>query len=329
MTIPVPESNLQHQETLRNRLNQVAGIEQVTLGDDPPAAYARMQTPFIYDTHTESEKFGTRIRVTDKNYLEVFGIRLVAGRNFRANDTVANEVIVNEMMVKQLGLGSPDEVLGKRLQVWDTDKTIVGVVADFHLSDFREPIQPLTMINDLNRCHMAALKITSTNLPATLKTIESTWNQMFPEQVFKSAFVDETVAGFYMRERILLGLAQGFSLVAIIISCLGLYGLVTFMAESKTKEIGVRKVLGASVGQLVWLFGREFGKLILIGFALAAPLGWWLMNGWLQDYTYRIHIGIWVFVLSIGIAIGITILTVSRVLLKAALRNPARSLRTE
>jgi predicted lysophospholipase L1 biosynthesis ABC-type transport system permease subunit len=176
---------------------------------------------------------------------------------------------------------------------------------------------------------MAALQISPANLPATVKAVEAAWNELFPGHVFKPIFVDEMVARFYTIERILLGLAQAFSLVAILIGCLGLYGLVTFMAEAKTKEIGIRKVLGAGIHQLLWLFGREFGKLIVLAFLPAAVLGSFLMNGWLQGYVYRISLSWWMFALSAGLVVVITLLTVSRESVRVALQNPSRSLRTE
>lgn len=329
LTVPVPTNNASKQETLRSRLIQVAGVEQVAFSSDPPTSFGRLPTPFTYDTHPTTEKFPTEVRVGDTNFLSVFGIKLLAGRNFRTNDTTNNEALVNETMVKQLGLRNPAEVLGKRLQVWGADKTIVGVVADFQMNEQRTGVRPTTLLNVSREYHIAALKLSPRNLPATLSAVEAQWNQQFPEHVFKAEFLDDILNRFYLTERILLGLIQIFALIAILIGCLGLYGLVAFMAEAKTKEIGVRKVLGASSWQLVWLFGREFARLIVIGFLIAAPLGWFLMNNWLRGYANRITLGWWVFALTLATTILITLLTVSRESLKAALMNPAESLRNE
>jgi ABC-type antimicrobial peptide transport system permease subunit len=190
-------------------------------------------------------------------------------------------------------------------------------------------MHPLTLVNDVRQCQMAVLKVNAAYLPGTVAAVEKTWNGMFPQEIFHAQFVDDMVNSLYSAEHIMLGLAQAFSLVAVLIGCLGLYGLVTFMAAAKTKEIGIRKVLGAGVPQLLWLFGREFGKLIGLGFVPAAVLGGLLMNGWLQGYAYRISLGWWVFALAVGLVAVITLLTVSRESLRAALQNPARSLRTE
>ncbi|MBD2699206.1 ABC transporter permease [Spirosoma sp. BT702] len=329
LTIPVPTDSPIKQQTLRARLGQIPGVEDVTLGVEPPAAPHRPPLPFTFDTHTQPEKFQTRVKVGDMNYLSVFDIKLLTGRNFRNNDTTNNEVIVNETMVKQLGVPSANSVLGKRLNIWGADRTVVGVVHDFYMGELRIGLQPLVLLNYYKENDMAALRIDPTNVTATMSTIDQTWNELFPEYVFKASFVDEQLDNFYVTERILLSLAQIFSLVAILIGCLGLYGLVLFMAETRQKEIGVRKVLGASVQQLIWLFGREFTWLLVIGFVLAAPVGWFLMNGWLQSYAYRIDLGWWVFALTLALVSGITLLTVGRVSLRAAMADPAKSIRTE
>ncbi|WP_338875154.1 ABC transporter permease [Spirosoma sp. SC4-14] len=329
LTIPVPTKNPAKQELLRSQLRQVSGVEQVALGAEVPASYRRIPISFSFDNHAQPEAFPTTVKVGDQKYIPLFDIKLVAGRNFLNNDTVSNEAIVNETMVKQLGLHLPKEILGKSIRVWGRTQTIVGVVKDFHLSDLREVIPPTTILNYYPENHIAALKLTPANRSETVSAIEASWNTLFPEYVFKANFVDDMLNQFYMTERILLGLAQLFSLIAILIGCLGLYGLVSFMAEAKTKEIGIRKVLGATVRELLWLFGREFSRLIIIGFLLAAPVGWLLMNGWLRGYVYRIQPGWWVFALTLSLTVLVTVLTIGYESLKAALTNPVKSLRTE
>jgi hypothetical protein len=329
LTIPVPTGNALKQDVLRTQLRQLAGVDKVALGAEPPASFRRIPVPFTFDTHPEPEKFPTTVKVGDKDFVPLFGIKLLAGRNFRSNDTTADEALVNETMVRQLGFQSPAGVLGKQLAVWGSSKTIVGVVADFHLSELREPIPPTTLLNHYPENRIAALKLNPANLTATVEAVEARWNTLFPEHVFTARFVDDLLNQFYLTERILLGLIQVFSLIAILLGCLGLYGLIAFMAEAKTKEIGVRKVLGASINELVWLFGREFGMLLIMGFVVAAPVGWLLMNGWLSGYVYRIQLGWWVFALTLLVTCLITIVTIGYESLKAALMNPAKSLRSE
>jgi putative ABC transport system permease protein len=329
LTVPVPTKNPLKQQTLREQLGQIPGVEQVALGGDPPASHRRPPVPFTYDSHTEPEKFGISVKIGDKEYVPLFRLKLIAGRNFRTNDSTNNEAVVNQSMIKQLGLRAPAEILGKRLTVFGTTRTVVGVMNDFYLGEVHGSIPPTTLLNLHSENTMAALKVAPANLSATVQAVEKVWNEQFPENVFKATFVDDLVNQFYLTERILLGLIQAFSLIAILIGCLGVYGLVAFMAESKTKEIGVRKVFGATRNQLLWLFGREFGKLVLLGFLVAAPLGWWLMNSWLQSYEYRIELNWWIFALTILMTTGITFLTVSYESVKAALMNPVKSLRSE
>ncbi|MGM9506684.1 ABC transporter permease [Larkinella sp. GY13] len=329
LTIPVPTPDPLKQETLRNRLRQIGAIQDVAFGNAPPASSMINESSFTFDNRAEPEKFETRTKIGDKNYVPLFGLKLLAGRNFLTSDTVAKEIIVNEMMVKRLGLTSPDAILGKRINVLGTDRMVVGVVNDFHVNSLRMAVTPTVIFKDFTENRMAALKVSPAHLAETLKQVEKTWNGLFPELVFHYQFMDEIMDRFYTAETIMLGFAQVFSLIAILIGCLGLYGLVSFMAESKTKEIGVRKVLGASVGQILWLFGREFGRLVLLGFAVAAPLGWWLMSTWLQDYTYRIQMEWWVFGATGLLASLITLATVSVQSAKAALMNPVTSLRSE
>lgn len=329
LTIPVPSTDPLKQETLRDKLHQIGAVQDVAIGNAPPASSMINETSFTYDNRTEPEKFETKTKVGDSRYVPLFDLKLLAGRNFRTNDTTAHEIIVNEMMVKRLGLKSTDEILGKQINVWEANHTVVGVVKDFHVNSLRRGVTPTVIFQNFSENRMAALKLRSTNLPETVKQVEAAWNGLFPEQVFRYQFMDEILDRFYTAETIMLSFAQVFSLIAILIGCLGLYGLVSFMAESKTKEIGVRKTLGASTFQILWLFGREFGRLILLGFGLAAPLGWWLMRAWLQDYTYRIQLEWWFFGITILISTLITLITVSYQSLKATFQNPVTSLRSE
>ncbi|GAB3895773.1 ABC transporter permease [Spirosoma agri] len=317
------------QETLQQRLAQVRGVREVALGNQPPASGNINQFPFSYDTRTKPEGFEVQAKIGDQHYLPLFGMKLLAGRNFRSDDTTNQEVIVSEAVVNRLGVRSPGGVLGKRLRIWNTDKTIVGVINDFYTNSLRSAVKPVVIVNDPVQNRVVALNVSAADLPQTLKTVEAIYTEFFPEQVYKHQFVDEILDEFYRGDRIMLALTQVFSLIAILIGCLGMYGLVSFMVETKSKEIGVRKVLGASAFQVLWLFGREFGRLIGLGFLVAAPLGWWLMNAWLQDYSYRIRLEGWMFLLTIGLAVLITLMTVSVQSLKAALTNPVKSLRTE
>jgi ABC-type antimicrobial peptide transport system permease subunit len=167
------------------------------------------------------------------------------------------------------------------------------------------------------------------NMRTVLPALEKKWNSAHPGKIYEYQFLDESIAEFYETEETMLKLVRAFSLIAILIGCVGLYGLVSFMAAQKTKEIGIRKVLGSSVGEILWIFGKEFSILILAAFAVAAPVAWMLMNAWLQDFKYRIQIGALTFILAMGLTAVVAIITIGWQSLKAAFMNPVKSLRTE
>jgi putative ABC transport system permease protein len=220
-------------------------------------------------------------------------------------------------------------VIGKTLTIWDKTVPIVGVVKDFHAYSTRIGIESVCILSNYDNYSRCAVKLNRHNLTTTLPILEKTWNTVYPEYAYQSEWLDENIARFYIAEDIILRFIRGFSFIAILIGCLGLYGLVSFIATQKTKEIGIRKVLGASTQNILGIFSKEFIALILIAFAIAAPLAWWAMNLWLQGYVYRIHLGIGVFLLAISITLLIAGITIAQQAIKAAVANPVKSLRTE
>ncbi|GAB4029966.1 ABC transporter permease [Spirosoma jeollabukense] len=314
---------------LREQWLQVPGVEQVSFGSDMPASPHNHPSPFSYHTATQPEPFETRIRAIDEHYLSVFDLSLVAGRNVRSTDTTGRDVLVNETLVKQLGVSSPAAVLGKPMRVKDVDRVIVGVVRDFRSGDLHQPILPMTLIHDRPHSRVAMLRLNSTYADQAGQAIQQVWDKVLPDQVYHAENLSDLMNRFTELERLLAGMVQAFALVAIGLSCLGLYGLVTFLTEAKAKEIGVRRVLGARTTQLLWLLGREFGKLLGLGFFVAAPLGAWVLSGWLQQYTYRISVNGWLLMGTLVLTGLITALTVSRQALKAARTNPVYYLRSE
>ncbi|GAB4043818.1 ABC transporter permease [Spirosoma litoris] len=315
--------------TLREKWGQIPGVEQVTFGSDPPASPYNRPVPFSYHSATEPEAFDTRLRAIDEHYLSVFDLSLVAGRNVRSTDTTGRDVLVNEMMVKQLGVSSPAAIVGKHLRVKDAERVIVGVVRDFRSGDLHQPILPITLIKDIPHSRIAMLRLSPTASNQAHRAIQQVWDTVLPDQVYHAEAVTDLLENFTELERLLAAFVQAFALVAIGLSCLGLYGLVTFLTETKAKEIGVRRVLGARTGQLLWLLGREFGKLLGLGFLLAAPVGAWLLSNWLQQYTHRISINGWLLAGTFLLTGLITGLTVSRQALKAARANPIIYLKSE
>lgn len=324
------ESKIQIEHTLQNRLSKLAGVKKVSLCQAAPASDDNWTTSPQYDNRPEDENFAVNVRAADDRYIPLFDLQLVAGRNMYAADT-AREFVVNVLFARKLNLKSPSELLGKTLSLnGGTIKgPIVGVVKDFHNLSFHEEIKAVCIASAPDQYSNYAVKIDLANAKTTLAAIERTWSEMHPDQIFEYQFLDEQIAKFYETEALMLKLIQAFAAIAIFIGCLGLYGLVSFMATQKTKEIGIRKVLGSSTGQIVWIFAREFSRLILIAFVVAAPIAWYAMNAWLKNFEYKITLSIDVFMLAIAGTFLIAMLTIGYRAISAALMNPVKSLRSE
>lgn len=316
-------------QSLKTRLAQVPGVEKISLCYAEPSSSSTWNTSVRFESRAEDEPFKTSMKSIDDQYLNTFGLKLVAGRNVFPADS-AREVVINETMVKKLGLQSPEEAIGKKISISKLPgMPIVGVVKDFHDLSFHEDISAVCMWINPEDYDEYAVKVNLARLPQTLAALEKTWSQAYPNQVYEHNFLDERIAEFYETEDFMLRTIGIFCFIAIFIGCLGLYGLVSFMVAQKTKEIGIRKVLGGSLGQLVWIFGREFSRLILLAFLIAAPVAWWLMNSWLKDFEYRISFGAWIFAGALAIISLIAALTVGYQTVRAALSNPVKNLRTE
>jgi len=269
------------------------------------------------------------MKAADNQYVSLFGLELVAGRNLYPSDTV-REFVVNERFAKNLNLKSAQELIGKHISVNNSMKgPIVGVVKDFHDGSFHEDISTVCLTTLGENYTNYAIKIDLATAKTTLLALEKLWSETQPNGLFEYQFLDDQIAELYEADDLMLRLILAFAAIAVFIGCLGLYGLVSFIAAQKTKEIGIRKVLGSSVGQIVWIFGKEFSRLILIAFVVAAPIAWYAMSKWLQNFKYQIDLGVGVFALAIFGSFLIALLTVSFQSMKAALMNPVKSLRSE
>jgi len=264
------------------------------------------------------------------------GVKLLAGRLFSKDfpsDTLTR-FVVNEETVKQFGFATPQEAIGKWLAFdWEGEQhqfTIIGVVQNFHFKDLHEQIEPFAfrMYNEADFNYMVA-RSSGKELKKSLADLESSWKKLNPSEPFEYSFLDQDFQRNYEKEDRQAALINYFTIVAIIISCLGLFGLATFTAEQRTKEIGIRKVLGASVYGVVALLSTDFLKLVLIAVFIASPLAWLGMNKWLQNFAYQTSIGWQVFVLTCFIALFIAFATISFQAIKTAVANPVKSLRTE
>ena len=314
---------------LENRVLQLPGVLSASLCMEAPANFFDRNHSFYFDNRAEKEKFNLAWQFADTGYLKTFGIQLLAGRSYFPSDTV-RELLINETGVKKLGFRSPNDILGKTIAFDDGQKyPIVGVVKDFNNRSLHSGIEPMVLTSSYESYEWIAVRMDRSKMKTTLDRVQKTFTEIYPTYMYDRVFFDERIEGFYGNEAITSRLFKIFSLLAILISCLGLYGLVSFMAVQKTKEIGVRKVLGASVRSIVYLFSREFTILIGIAFLIAAPVGYYLMNGWLSGFYYHTSLGWEVFVIAMIISVIIAWITVGYRAIKAAITNPVKSLRTE
>jgi putative ABC transport system permease protein len=312
----------------KEELLRLKGVEAVSFSSDAPTSDANWSVNFAFDGKNDQD-FELYIKAADEDYFKTYGIEMIAGKPFMKSDTIT-EMVVNETLLRKLGVKEPDKAIGKTIRVGSlTPVPISGVVKDFNTNSLKENVKPLALFSRNTFYSLVGVKLTGENFNALVSTIQSTWDKFYPEYVNTPTFLDESIAQFYRQEDNLSRLYKVFSLLAIIISCLGLYGLISFMVLQKTKEVGVRKVLGASTSSIVYLFSKEFIVLILLAFVIASPLAWIFMNKWLDNFVFRINLGPGIFLFAILLTIVIAWITVGYKAIKAAMMNPVTSLRAE
>ncbi|MEM1094553.1 MAG: ABC transporter permease [Bacteroidota bacterium] len=279
----------------------------------------------------EGETRRAGVIMVDNDYIETYEVDVVAGRDFDdAFETdAAQAIMINEAAVLNFGFGTPEEAIGKLVNTGADERTVVGVVGDYHHLSLQQAIEPMILVPSMMGYGMLSLRIRPENLEATLVRLEQTWTQLFPEAPFAYTFLDDAFAEQYTAEQRLMRVFSVFAGLAIVIACLGLFGLAAFTAEQRTKEIGVRKVLGASVGGIVLLLSRQFTVLVLVGFAVAAPLAYFAMNRWLETFPYATSMGVGLFVGAAVLAVLVAFSTVAYQAIRAALIDPVRALRYE
>ena len=321
-------------DAIKQEVQQLAQVESATTSSFLPTPSSRSDYTFFKEGFPNQEDAVNMQRwLVDYGYLNTMDIKLMAGRNFdkqRMTDSTA--IIINETAVALLGV-EPEEALGLRLSSDLGDEsgtflTVIGVVENFHFETLRDNIDALSFRLGSSLGNMA-VRIKAGDFSAAVAGIEEVWNKNIPEQPFAYSFMEDSFNTTYQAEQRLGHIFIVFTLLSIFIACLGLFGLAAFNAEKRTKEIGVRKVLGASVGQISCRLTMDFLKLVGIAILISLPLGWYAMNKWLEDFSYRIEISWWVLALAGLLAISIAVITVSYQSIKAAIVNPVKSLRTE
>jgi len=335
MSIPEQETVKANEEpksskmrTLKNEMMRLSGVEHASLCNTPPSSGSVNGTDFIMEGEGNEQRKGTQIKTVDGDYIPLFGLKLLAGKNLNDYDT-ATEFVVNRQFAKIAGFDNPQDIVGKRVQIWGKLCPIVGVVEDFHTTALNQKIEPTALFNRLAHYRTLNIKVNPNNYQATIEGAKKLWESTYPKHVFDYSFLDEDIREFYEGEQKMSIVISAFTSIAIIIGCIGLFGLATFLANQRTKEIGVRKVLGASIQGIVFSFSKEFIILIGIAFLFAAPVGWFFMSSWLEEFEYRINIGPVIFITALISTLAIALLTVGYRSLQAATANPVDSLRSE
>ena len=316
------------QLAFKNELLTRPDVKSVSFSLDAPSSENSWQSNFAFDG-LQDRDFDVSLKMADENYAATYGLELVAGTFYGPGDT-AKAYVVNETFVRKVGLKRPQDAIGKMMRLGGQPiKPVCGVVKDFHAQSLREVVPPILIHVNKRHSALTGIRLSSTNLLKASKEIEALWNKYYPEYVYSPRFLEEQIEDFYQREAQMSLMYKVYAFLAIFISCLGLYGLISYIVVQKTREVGIRKVLGASVRQIVFLLSKEFTVLIAVAFVLAAPTAWYFMNLWLRDFAYKVSIGPLVFVAGILISGAVAWITVGYKAFAAALTNPVQNLRTE
>lgn len=313
----------------KNELLKISQVKDVSVSDYLPIRGTKRDGNTFNNEGKEKEEIGVVAQkwYVDYDYIKTLGMQVVQGRNFsREMASDSTGVIINQIMAQKLGLKDP---IGKLITNGWEHFRVIGVLKDFNYETMRQTVDPLCLILGNNSSSIVAIKINPQNAKSTIASIAAVWKKFAPNQPIRYTFMDESFAKMYADVERMGSIFTSFSVLAIIIACLGLFALSAFMAEQRNKEIGIRKVLGASVTGLTIMLSVDFVKLVLIAFVIASPIAWWAMNKWLQDYSYRVNISWWMFVLAGILVIAIALFTISFQSIKAAIANPSKSLRSE
>jgi putative ABC transport system permease protein len=334
---PIKYHETSRKQAMMNKLRVIPQVEMVSLGNDAPSSENTSGTEATYQDGKKTVKLNIDEKFGDENYIKLYKIKLLAGRNLLTNDT-GKAFLINATFAKTMGFKDPHDAVGKSIDNFNGDirMRVIGVISDFNQGSVHDAVMPLVILTNkdpyFNGVFHVALKPETTNGGDWKKAIASmaaAWKQIYPEEAFDYQFVDESIAKLYASEQntsILLNWAAGLS---IMISCLGLLALAIYTTGQRTKEIGVRKVLGATVTQIVTLLSSEVIGLIMLAFVVVVPLGWWAINKWMQGFAERTPVSWWIFALTGGGMLVIALITSSFQTVKAAVTNPVKSLRSE
>jgi putative ABC transport system permease protein len=328
--ISFPNTDSAHKQVLWQQLSATPGITDISFSSGAPP-YMGNATDFDDSARGITGENITEVKFVDEHYSRMFDLRMLAG------DTIARRpgkdsilrAVVNETLIQTLNIPDPHAAVGHIFTANGTRCRIIGVVQDFQSESKHKKRRACILLYSERNFWNASVRLNPHNMEGAIARIDKIWSALNPNDLFQYEFLDDHIAGFYKQEHKVYTAFRMFSCIAIFIGCLGLYGLIAFATLQRTREVGIRKVLGASVSDVLLLFGREFIVLILLAFVVAAPLAWLVMHNWLNDFAYRIGIGWGTFVISLAVSFVIAALTISYKTVAAAVANPVRSLRTD
>jgi len=339
--VPIPTDD----ETLMNRFKALLLenplIENVSLNNSHPADDSGNFNDISTFSNGNVIKLTAHQAIVDTSYINTYGLHLVAGSNFIQNDS-SRYVIINEELAKQFEFKSPFEAIGKEVSIYfdspDNRFTVCGVVKDYHYESFYNKIRPAFLLQKLNRSRIAGIRITHNNsyntgtfkqMREVLAFTENSWRSIFPNEYYEYEFIDDRIRDNYASEENASKLINLFAIITIIISCLGIFGLALYSAEKRSKEIGIRKINGAKISEVMLMLNKDLIKWVIIAFTISSPIAFFAMNKWLENFAYKTNLSWWIFALSGILALGIALLTVSWQSWRAATRNPVEALRYE
>jgi ABC-type antimicrobial peptide transport system permease subunit len=322
-----------HRPVLLQKLKAIPEIEMISMAYSPPSWRGQWSSTVKYKTDKKEIETDVQIIPADTNYIKLFHLKLLAGNNLPFSDTI-NAVMINEAYAKALGFTNPQQAVGKVVN-WNQKETpITAVLGNFHQKSLHETIKPLLIANSGNTLRTFNIALRAQNPEGTVwKTaidkINKAWKEVYPDEDIELNFLDQSIAKYYESEQHISKLLMWATGLAIFISCLGLLGLVMYITNQKTKEIGIRKVIGATITQIIMLLSKDFLKLLVFAFLIAVPLAWWGAYKWLQNFAYKTTVSWWVFVAGGAVMFIMALLVLIIRTFKAASANPVESLRTE
>ena len=324
----LPENKPEKIHSLKERMANVAGVESFTMSNTGSTSENSWGGDFNATVKDEPVKAYANVKYADKDFFRTYQLELLYGEGLVQSDS-ANRFVVNEKFTKALGFQEPEQAIGIPVEMWGSNAMITGVIKDFNASPLQFELTPVIIMNGVGAYYIGAVRMNTHDLQKTLKEVQKTWESVYPNYVFEHQFLDEQIAHFYDAERRNSYTLGFFSLIAIFIGCIGLFGLVSFMIQQKIKEIGIRKTFGATVMQIVEILSKEFILLIGISFLLSSPVAYYFMQKWLSNFAYKYNMTGLEFLAGLLLTLIISMLTVGYRSIRAAKANPIDALRTE